>query len=116
MANVLSPDRGDQQFNQNRTVPRQRLRHSEIVTSGNGEWLLIPAGVGDLLVSITPSGGTARVEYTQDSFQAVEDDTAIGKPWSEGDVAGYTDVIMANAVTAIRCVASGGSAEFTVTA
>ncbi|ADP97733.1 hypothetical protein HP15_1969 [Marinobacter adhaerens HP15] len=33
-----------------------------------------------------------------------------------GDVNSYTDLLMVNAVTAIRCVASGGSTEFKVTA
>lgn len=116
MTNTLSPDLDDQQFQQNRTIPRQRFNHKETVTSATGEWLFLPAGVGDVLVSVAPAAGTARVEYTQDDVAAVEAGTAVGKPWSEGDVSGYTDSLMVNAVTAIRCVAAGGSTEFKVTA
>ncbi len=116
MPNTLSPDQDDQQFLHNRTVPRQRFNHSETVNDATGQWLILPAGVGDLLVSVAPAAGTARVEYTQDDVQAVEAGTAVGKPWAEGDVNGYTDSLMVNAVTAIRCVAAGGAAEFKVTA
>lgn len=116
MPNKLSPDLDDQQFQQNRTIPRQRFNHKETVTSTTGEWLYLPAGVGDVLVSVAPASGTARVEYTQDDVAAVEAGSAEGKPWSEGDVSGYTDSLMVNAVTAIRCVAAGGSTEFKVTA
>ena len=116
MTNTLSPDQDDQQYLQNRTVPRQRFNHNETVNDSTGQWLILPAGVGDLFVSVTPAAGTARVEYTQDDLEAVEADTAVGKAWSEGDVSGYTDSLMVNAVTAIRCVAAGGSTEFKVTA
>lgn len=115
MANVLSPDLDDQQFLGNSAIQRQRFVHHETVT-GDGDWLLLPPGVGDVLVSVTPAGDTARVEFTQDGVAAVNAGTAVGKPWSEGDVSEYTDSVMVNAVTAIRCVASGGSAEFKVTA
>ena len=116
MPNTLSPDREDLQYLQNRTVPRQRFNHSESVNDATGEWLILPAGVGDVLVSIAPAAGSARVEYTQDDLAAVKDGSAEGKPWSVGDVNSYTDLLMGNAVTAIRCVAAGGSTEFKVTA
>lgn len=114
MANTLSPDRGDQQFSSNRTIPRQRFQHSENV-DGVGEWLFLPSGIGELLLSVDPASGTARIEYTQDSVSEVESGTAAGKAWTEGDVSVYADSIMANAVTAVRCVSTGPTA-FRVTA
>lgn len=114
MANTLSPDRDDQQFSNNRTIPRQRFRHSASV-NGTGEWLFLPAGIGELLVSVEPASGTARVEYTQDSVQAVRTGTALGKAWVEGDVGAYADSLMVNAVTAIRCVSTDAT-DFKVTA
>lgn len=116
MATKLSPDRQDQQFNNNRTVPRPRYRHAETVNAATGGWVLIPAGIGDLLVSVDPAAGTGRVEYTQDDVEAVEAGTAEAAPWDAGDVSQYTHAIMANAVTAIRCVAAGGATTFKVTA
>lgn len=111
---TLSPDQNDQQFLNNRTVPRQRFRFDDVVT-GTGDWLLLPAGIGDLLVSVDPSSGTARVEYTQDSLADVEAGNAVGKPWDSLDVDEYTDSVMHNSVTAIRAVASV-EATFKVTA
>jgi|GEM_PF-2163507 len=114
MADTLTPDRDDQQFSNNRTIPRQRFNHSASV-NGTGEWLFLPAGIGELLVSVEPTSGTARVEYTQDSVAKVRAGTAIGKAWVEGDVAAYTDSLMVNAVTAIRCVSTAAT-DFKVTA
>ncbi|WP_339799648.1 hypothetical protein [uncultured Marinobacter sp.] len=111
---ILSPDTGDQQFNQNRTIPRQRFNHSASV-AGEGKWLILPPGIGEFLVSVEPSSGTARVEYTQDSVEEVTGGTAVGHGWAEGDVTEYADSLMVNAVTAIRCV-STVSAGFKVTA
>lgn len=116
MAKTLSPDLQDQQFSNNRAVHRQRFLHNETVDTATGEWLFLPPGIDHVLVSVDPADGNARVEYTQDDVAAVLNETAVGKPWAEGDVSGYTDSLMVNAVTAIRCVATGGAAEFKVTA
>lgn len=110
----LQPDIQDQQFNDNRTVPRQRFNHKADVT-GTGQWLVLPAGIGEVLASVAPASGTARVEYTQDPISAIDAGTAVGKPWTAGEVSAYADSIMTNAVTAIRCVATA-TAEFKVTA
>lgn len=112
--NTLSPDQDDKQFLNNRTVPRQRFQFEEQVT-GTGDWLVVPAGIGDLLVSVDPSSGTARIEYTQDPLAAVDAGTAEGKSWDSLDVGEYTANVMSNSVTAIRAVASVG-AVFKVTA
>lgn len=114
MANILVPDITDVLFQENADA-KQGYRHSETVNAETGEWLLIPAGIGDILVSVEPASGTARVEYTQASVSEVEANTATGKPWSEADVSGYTASIMSNTVTAIRCVATAGC-DFVVTA
>ena len=108
MANTLSPDSDDQQFSTDITIPRQRFLWNESV-NGVGEWLLVPAGIGDLLLSVEPASGTARVEYTQDNVAAVLAGSAVGKGWPEGDVAAYSDSVIANAVTAVRCVSTAAT-------
>ena len=113
-ANTLSPDAGDKGFQDNAEV-RQRYRHDETVDTATGDWLILPAGIGELLASVTPAAGTARVEYTQASITEVEAGTATGVAWDSGDVSSYTASVMSNSVTAIRCVASA-SCQFTVTA
>ena len=114
MAETLSIDLNDQQFSLDSTIPRQRFVHSSTV-NGTGDWLLLPAGVGDMLLSVDPASGTARVEYTQDSFQSIADNSAVGRGWIEGDVSAYADAVMANTVTAVRCVSSGPT-DFKVSA
>lgn len=111
---TLSPDQDDQQFSKNRTIPRQRFQFDAEV-SGTGNWLALPAGIGDLLVSVEPTSGTARIEYTQDPLADVDAGTAVGKPWDSLDVSEYTASVLHNSVTAIRAVASA-SATFKVTA
>lgn len=111
---TLSPDTGDQQFNQNRTIPRQRFNFSASVT-GDGKPLIIPPGIGEVLVSVEPDSGTARVEYTQDTVVTIVAGDAEWHPWDEGDVSEYAASLMVNAVSAIRCVASVAAA-FKVTA
>lgn len=116
MANRLNPDQADQQFLANRTVPRQRFRHKESLNAETSEWLILPAGIGDLMVSVAPSAGNARIEFTQAPLSEIEaGSVSSGTAWPDGDVTEATQKLMVNAVSAIRCVASAGC-EWTVTA
>lgn len=110
---TLNPDMDDKQYLDNQAIHRQRFNHKEQV-DGTGDWVLIPPGPAELAVSVEPSSGTARIEYTQDPIADVEAGTASGKVWPDGDVAGYTSSVMANAVTAVRCVSTGAT-DFRVT-
>lgn len=112
-ANTLNPDIGDKQHLENQAIHRQRFNHKEVV-NGTGDWVLIPAGPEELMVSVEPSSGTARIEFTQDSVSEVEAGTAVGKPWPDGDVTAYAHSVMANAVTAVRCVSTADT-DFRVT-
>lgn len=114
MPNTLSPDATDTLFQENADA-KQRYRHAETINATTGEWLLLPAGIGEILASVVPASGTARVEYTQASAAEVEAGTATGKPWDDADVSAYTAALMSNTVTAIRCVATA-SCDFVVTA
>ncbi|MDX1816103.1 MAG: hypothetical protein R3180_00180 [Marinobacter sp.] len=104
MTTSLSPDIDDQLFNENRTIPRQRFNYSANLNAETGEWVIIPAGIGNLLVSVDPAAGSARIEYTQSDLAAVKAGTAVAKPWAAADVSTYTDKIMVNAITAVRAV------------
>lgn len=116
MANNLTPDQGDKQYLGNRTIPRQRFNHSESLDAETSDWLLLPAGVGDVMVGVAPASGTARVEFTQAPVADIEAGTVTtGTPWPAGDVGAVTQKLMVNAVTAIRCVASA-ECEWVVTA
>ena len=114
MAITLSPDTTDTEFQENAEA-RQRYRHTETVNAATGEWVILPASFEELLVSVEPASGTARVEYTQGSVSEVNAGTADAKPWDDGDVSAYAASAMSNTVTAIRCVATA-SCQFTVTA
>ena len=111
--NTLSPDVSDKHFQENADA-RQHYRHTETV-SGTGDWLFLPAGLGDVFVSVVPASGTARVEYTQSPFSDLEGGSPVARPWDAGDVSAFKGVVMTAAVTAIRCVSSA-SADFVVTA
>lgn len=116
MANEFSPDQGDKQYLGNRTIPRQRFRHQESLNAATSDWLILPAGIGDLMVSLAPTSGTARVEFTQAPIADIEAGTVnTGTQWPDGDVGSATQKLMVNAVSAIRCVASG-QCQWTVTA
>lgn len=111
--NTLSPDSSDKHFQEN-TDARQHYRHAETV-SGESEWLFIPAGLGDVFVSVEPSAGTARIEYTLAPFSELESGNPVSRPWDAGEVSAFRGLVMSAAVTAIRCVATD-SADFVVTA
>lgn len=111
---TLSPDTNDDQFKGDSQIKRQRYRHEETV-NGTSDWVLLPPGIGDVTVSVSPSAGTARVEFTQDSVLAVDSGTAAGRPWDDLDVAAFTHKTMSNSVTAVRCVSTDDTA-FVVTA
>lgn len=116
MAIQFSPDKGDKQYLGNRTIPRQRFRHQESLNAETSGWLILPAGIGDLMVSLAPTSGTARVEFTQAPIADIEAGTVnTGSAWPDGDVNSSTQKLMVNAVSAIRCVASA-SCVWTVTA
>lgn len=116
MANNLVPDLSDRQYLGNRTIPRQRFRHQESLNAATSDWLILPAGIGDLMVSLAPTSGTARVEFTQAPIADIEAGTVnTGTQWPDGDVSSATQKLMVNAVSAIRCVASG-QCQWTVTA
>lgn len=116
MANNLVPDVSDRQYLGNRTIPRQRFSHQESLNAATSDWLILPAGIGDLMVSLAPASGTARVEFTQAPIADIEAGTVnTGTQWPDGDVSSATQKLMVNAVSAIRCVASG-QCQWTVTA
>lgn len=116
MAIPFSPDPGDKQYLGNRTIPRQRFRHDQALNAESSDWLVLPAGIGDLMVTVVPSAGNARIEFTQAPIEDIEAGTVItGTPWPDGNVNVATQKLMANAVSAIRCVASGQT-QWTVTA
>ncbi|WP_396623073.1 hypothetical protein [Marinobacter sp. W-8] len=116
MAIPFSPDLGDKQHLGNRTIPRQRFRHDQALNAESSDWLILPAGIGDLMVTVVPSAGDARIEFTQAPIEDIEAGTVItGTPWPDGDVTVATQKLMANAVSAIRCVASAQT-QWTVTA
>ncbi|HIO30734.1 hypothetical protein [Marinobacter salarius] len=114
MATTLSPDTTDLMFQENANA-RQRYRHAETINAQTGEWVILPAGVEEIMVSVAPASGTARVEYTQGTVADAEAGTATQRAWDAGDVSVYTASVMSNTVTAIRCVASA-SCAFVVTA
>ncbi|SFM71613.1 hypothetical protein [Marinobacter pelagius] len=112
-AKYLAPDVGDRQFLDNNAIARQRFNHKETV-NGTSDWIVIPPGPDEFTVSVDPSAGTARVEYTQDTIQEAEAGTATSQPWPDGDVSTYADGVMANSVTAVRCVSTADT-NFRVT-
>lgn len=110
----MTPDTADTQFKDDGAITRQRYRFSASVT-GAGDWVILPPEIGDAVVSVAPSSGTARIEYTLSSVADVEAGTAVARNWPDGDVAGYTDSLISNSVTAIRCVSTAAT-DFVVTA
>jgi len=112
-AQYIQPDTTDHQYRTDAAVTRQRYRYAAQV-AGTGDWILLPPGLGDVIVSVDPGPGTARVEYTLASVADVESGMATARNWQEGDVSGYTDSILKCAFTAVRCV-STDAAEFVVT-
>lgn len=109
----LAPDLADKQFLDISAISRQRFNHKESVT-GTSDWVVIPPGPDEFTVSVDPSSGTARIEYTQDPITDAEAGTAVAKPWPDGDVSAYADGVMANSVTAVRCVSTAAT-DFRVT-
>ena len=79
MTNTLAPDQDDQQYLQNRTVPRQRFNHNEAVNDATGQWLILPAGVGAKnRYSATPG------QVESDSGQGTPNGLLINPPWTGG--------------------------------
>ncbi|WP_375191808.1 hypothetical protein [Marinobacter sp.] len=111
--NTLSPDTSDQLFKDNAHA-RQHYLHSETV-NGTGEWLIIPAGLEEVFVSVEPSAGSARVEYTQAPVSDLDAGSPAAKPWDHGDVTAYKGSVMPAVVTAIRCFSTAPT-TFKVTA
>lgn len=111
--NTLSPDDSDKLFRDNAHA-RQHYNHSETV-NGTGDWLVLPAGLEEVFVSVEPSSGSARVEYTQAPVSELESGSPVAKPWDAGDVNAYKGAVMPAVVTAIRCFSTASTA-FKVTA
>lgn len=66
MAIKLSPDITDNTFKTDATA-RQRYHHAETINAETGLWVILSAGVEEIMVSVAPVSGTARVQYTQAS-------------------------------------------------
>ena len=113
-ARYFGTDTTDQQYQVNRDAQRQRYMLEETV-SNTGDWLIIPAGIGDICITVVPTA-SAMVEFTQSPVSSVLSGTASAKVWEPGEVTAETTKTMLNAVTAIRLVAIGGAASWSVTA
>jgi len=111
--NTLSADQSDKAFQDNAHF-RQHYNHAETV-DGTGDWLILPAGLAEVFVSVEPSAGTARVEYTQAPVSELDSGSPVAKPWDAGDVSAFKGAVMPAVVTAIRCFSTDPTA-FKVTA
>lgn len=112
--NTLTADQTDETFETNADA-KQHYFHSETVNAATGDWLIIPSGIGDVCLSVAPSSGSARVEWTQATVEDLETGSPQARPWDAGDVSAFTSAVMASVVTAVRCVSTGPT-EFVVSA
>lgn len=84
---------------------------------GNSDWVLIPAGINAVSVTLEVAGGAkAKVQATTDSVYIVKTATPVGVDWNYGEVS-INKQDTANPVTAIRLVQTfAGATKLTLRA
>jgi hypothetical protein len=83
-----------------------------LAAAGNGNTLMIPAGITALAVTVLASGGaTARLEATMDGVDEIIGNTETYIAWPDGEVTSETDMSLSPATRAIRIVQTGAGAS-----
>jgi hypothetical protein len=82
--------------------------HSETVTDATSSPVLIPVGVEEAGVAVSP-GTDALVEFTLSSYDAIKADTATWYAWPAGAATADTADTITGAATAIRMTSTGAS-------
>jgi hypothetical protein len=82
---------------------------------GNGESITIPDGVNNESVTLEVTGGSGRVQFTNDPLANVLDDTAVFQDWDSGNVATDTSAAFFP-VTALRQVNVSGVTKLKIRA
>ena len=81
-------------------------------TAGNGEWIIAPTDVSK--ITITLSGGTAKMQTTTSSINNLNNAVAID--WGHGEVSTPTQDAIIAPITAFRVVVSTPTVNFTAVA
>ena len=90
---------------------------SELAAAGNGDWILVPDDIRQLVITVVPTTATAKVQTTTDPIAVVKSGTGItAVDWDAGAVSSTTQDV-AYPVTALRLVQIGaGTAKMSVRA
>lgn len=76
---------------------------------GNGEWILVPAGITSINCTLYFSGGgSGKIQTTSSSIEKVNANNAVAVDWPHGEVSDTTQDTT-SPVTAIRQVCVGAT-------
>lgn len=79
----------------------------ELTSPGAGHAILFPTGIENIAVTLTPSGGSGKVQATTSSIERIKEGLAIWVDWDAGTVTASTQDYC-SPVTAIRQVNVSG--------
>lgn len=106
---ILQPDITDNQHSINWFITKTRFSYKESIASGaTGDSVMIPPGQGEVNITLAPTG-TAKLQYSQDTMQAIKDGSADWFDWPDGEVSSVTNKVMSNTVSAVRGVSITGT-------
>ena len=59
-------------------------------------------------VQLVCAGATAKIQFTLDTFAAIDAETATWTDWDKGEVTGTQTDVFAGPITGLRCVSTSG--------
>lgn len=84
--------------------------------SGTSDWVMLPSNLDYVSVAIHPTGGTAHVEFTLSGKNWIDANSAQWMTWPLGEVSASANDALLTHASAIRGVATGGTALLEVLA
>lgn len=98
------------------TYGKENVYETEVsqIGAGTSDFVMLPSSVEYASIAVYPTGGSCKVQSSSDTFQNIQNDTAVWEDWPAGSVSSAKSD-MAIGVKALRLVASSGSARMVVT-